>query len=155
MFLHIISILLHKIHPSCNFLDLQYPGIWSVESSIPSVRRGRETPDAIVSGPSAMKTQWASQIRVSTKWLYFLRKICAIFAQLFFLRTFAQFLRKKRNEFCAALRIFFAQFAQNRKYNAKRNLLSKLSNIDILSKELTTEDLFNYYIQKKIINIWI
>ena len=31
----------------------------------------------------------------------------------FFLRTFALFLRMKRNEFCA---IFFAQFAQNRKY---------------------------------------
>ena len=43
-------------------------------------------------------------IRVSTKWLYFLRKICAIFAQIFFLRTFAQFLRMKRNEFCDFLR---------------------------------------------------
>ena len=31
----------------------------------------------------------------------FLRKICAIFVQNFFLRTFAQFLRMKRNEFCA------------------------------------------------------
>ena len=31
----------------------------------------------------------------------------------FFLRTFAHFLRMKRNEFCA---IFFAQFAQNWKY---------------------------------------
>jgi len=34
----------------------------------------------------------------------------------FFLRTFALFLRMKRNEFCAVLRYFFAQFAQNRKY---------------------------------------
>ena len=37
----------------------------------------------------------------------FLRKICAIFVQNFFLRTFAQFLRMKRNEFCAVLRNFF------------------------------------------------
>ena len=44
--------------------------------------------------------------RVSTKWLYCLRKICAIFAQIFFLRTFAQFLRMKRNEFCAVLLLF-------------------------------------------------
>ena len=51
--------------------------------------------------------------RVSTKWLNLLRKICAIFAQIFFWRTFALFLRMKRNEFCA---LFFAQFAQNRKY---------------------------------------
>ena len=51
--------------------------------------------------------------RVSTKWLNLLRKICAIFAQILFLRTFALFLRMKRNEFCAN---FFAQFAQNRKY---------------------------------------
>ena len=44
------------------------------------------------------------QNRVSTKWLNLLRKICAIFAQIFFLRTFALFLRMKRNEFCAVLR---------------------------------------------------
>ena len=43
--------------------------------------------------------------RVSTKWLNLLR----IFSRKFFLRTFALFLRMKRNEFCA-------QFAQNRKY---------------------------------------
>ena len=47
--------------------------------------------------------------RVSTKWLNLLRKICAIFAQIFF----CELLRMKRNEFCA---IFFAQFAQNWKY---------------------------------------
>ena len=40
-----------------------------------------------------------------------------------------------------------AQFAENQKYYAKRNFLSKLSKIDILSKELKTEDLFNYYIK--------
>ena len=99
--------------------------------------------------------------RVSTKWLNLLRKICAIFAQ-FFLRIFALFLRMKRNEFCAVLRYFFAQFAQNRKYflrklrikrnfsfahffvqfaqnrkfYAKCNFLGKLSKIDILSLEL-------------------
>ena len=97
--------------------------------------------------------------RVSTKWLNLLRKICAIFAQ-FFLRTFALFLRMKRNEFCAVLRYFFAQFAQNRKYflrnvahetkfqfsaiffaqnrkfYAKCNFLGKLSKIDILTLEL-------------------
>jgi len=33
-----------------------------------------------------------------------------------FLRTFALFLRMKRNEFCAVLRYSFAQFVQNRKY---------------------------------------
>ena len=38
------------------------------------------------------------------------------FPQIFLLRTFALFLRMKRNEFCAVLRYFFAQFAQNRKY---------------------------------------
>ena len=54
--------------------------------------------------------------RVSTKWLNLLRKICAIFAQFFLLRTFALFLRMKRNEFCPVFRYFFAQFAQNRKY---------------------------------------
>ena len=35
------------------------------------------------------------------------------FRAIFFLRTFALFLRMKRNEFCA---ILFAQFAQNWKY---------------------------------------
>ena len=55
------------------------------------------------------------------------------FHAIFFLRTFAQFLRMKRKEFCA---IFFAQFAQNRKYYAKRNFLSKLTKIKILSTEL-------------------
>ena len=79
-----------------------------------------------------------------------------------FLRTFAQLLRMKRNEFCAVLHnffcaicakpeiffgeflrmkrkefcaIFFARFAQNRNY-AKRNFLSKLTKIKILSTEL-------------------
>ena len=33
-------------------------------------------------------------------------------------------------------------------YYAKRNFLRKLWKINILSKEITTEDLFNYYIQK-------
>ena len=46
--------------------------------------------------------------RVSTKWLYFLRKICGIFAQFFF----CELLRMKRNEFCAILRIFFANCAK-------------------------------------------
>ena len=54
--------------------------------------------------------------RVSMKWLNLLRKICTIFAQIFFLRTFALFLRMKRNEFCAVLCYFFAQFVQNLKY---------------------------------------
>ena len=94
------------------------------------------------------------ETRVSTKWLNLLRKICAIFAQ-FLLRTFALFLRMKRNEFCA---IFLAQFAQNRKYflqklRMKRNFsfaqfaqtrkfyakctfLGTLSKIDNLSLEL-------------------
>ena len=58
------------------------------------------------------------EIRVSTKWLNFLRKICAISAQIFF-ANFTLYLRMKRNEFCAVLRYFFAQFAQNRKYFAK------------------------------------
>ena len=39
-----------------------------------------------------------------------------LFSRKFFLRTFALFLRMKRNEFCAVLRYFFAQFAQNRIY---------------------------------------
>ena len=74
--------------------------------------------------------------RVSTKWLNLLRKICAISRKFFFLRTFALFLRMKRNEFCAVLRYFFAQFAQNRKFYAKCNFLGTLSKIDILSLEL-------------------
>ena len=56
---------------------------------------------------------WRLGARVSTKWLYFLRKICAIFAQNFFLQTFAQFLRMKRNFFCAICKkpeIFFCEF---------------------------------------------
>ena len=83
------------------------------------------------------------------------------FAQIFFLRTFALFLRMKRNEFCAGLRYFFcaicakleiffcescelneilvlrnffAQFAQNRKFYEKCK--GTLSKIDILSLEL-------------------
>jgi len=43
------------------------------------------------------------EIRVSTKWLNFLRKICAISAQIFF-ANFTLYLRMKRNEFCAVLR---------------------------------------------------
>ena len=62
--------------------------------------------------------------RVSTKWLNLLRKICAIFAQILFLQTFALFLRMKRNEFCAVLRylfcakpeIFFAKVAHKTKF---------------------------------------
>ena len=50
------------------------------------------------------------------------------FRAIFFLRTFA-------HETQYVLRSF-AQFAQNRKYYAKRNFLSKLTKIDILSKEL-------------------
>ena len=76
----------------------------------------------------------------------------ALFSRTFFLRTFVQFLLVKCNEFCAKLEkkiceflrmkrkefyvIFFAQFAQNRKYYAKRNFLSKLTKIEILSTEL-------------------
>ena len=113
--------------------------------------------------------------RVSTKWLNLLRKICAIFAQIFFLRTFALFLRMKRNEFCAVLRyffcaicakpeiffakccarneilvlrIFFAQFAQNRKFYAKCNFLGKLSKIDILSLELNNWRFIAYHKEK-------
>ena len=53
--------------------------------------------------------------------------------------------------FCEVLRmkhgfdhnsLLFAQFPQKRKYYAKRNFLTKLSKIDILSQELTTEDLW-------------
>ena len=77
------------------------------------------------------------------------------FAQNFFLRTFALFLRMKRNEFCAIFfaqfaqnwkyflrklrmkrNFSFAQFAQNRKFYAKCNFLGTLSKIDILSLEL-------------------
>ena len=74
----------------------------------------------------------------------------------FFFRTFALFLRMKRNEFCAIFSAQFAQnwkyflrklhmkrnfsfahfFAQNRKFYAKCNFLGKLSKIDILSLEL-------------------
>ena len=79
---------------------------------------------------------------------------CAIFAQHFFCEllrivcawnamSFAQFAQKR----------FFAKFAQNRKYYTKRNFLSKLSKIVILSKELTTEDSTITY--KKMINIWV
>ena len=64
---------------------------------------------------------------VSTKWLNLLRKICAIFAQILFLQTFALFLRMKRNDFCAVLRylfcaicakpeIFFAKVAHETKF---------------------------------------
>ena len=82
--------------------------------------------------------------RVSTKWLNLLRKICAIFAQIYFLRTFAHQTRKTRNIFCEicawneilVLRNFFVQFAQNRKFYAKCKFLGKLSKIDVLSLEL-------------------
>ena len=59
----------------------------------------------------------------------------------FFLRTFALFLRMKRNEFWA---IFFAQFAQNRKFYAKCYFLGKLSKIDILSLELNNWRFIQY-----------
>ena len=95
-----------------------------------------------------------------SKSLYFLRKICATFAQNFvcgLLRNFCawnamsfarfcaicfaqiaqnrkyffcEFLRTKRKEFNA---IFFAQ---NRKYYAKRNFLSKLTKFEIIGTEL-------------------
>ena len=84
--------------------------------------------------PTELKDVWNGN-RVSTKCLYLLR----YFRATFFLRTFAHCLRMKRNEFCAKA-FFFAKFAQNRKYYTKRNFLSKLSKIVILSKELTTED---------------
>ena len=92
--------------------------------------------------------------RVSTKWLNLLRKICAIFAQIFFanfcakiahetqwvLRGFAQnrkyFMRKLRMKRNFSLAQFFAQFAQNRKFYAKCNFLGTLSKFDILSLEL-------------------
>ena len=44
--------------------------------------------------------------RVSTKWLNLLRKICAIFAQIYFLRTFER----------AKPEIFFAKFAHETKF---------------------------------------
>ena len=95
-------------------------------------------------------------VRVSTKWLNLLRKVCAIFAQIFFANFcdilahetqwvlryfFLRNLRKTENIFsesCAwneilVLRNFFAQFAQNRKFYAKCNFLDKLSKIDILN----------------------
>ena len=94
------------------------------------------------------------ETRVSTKWLNLLRKICAIFVQIF-LRTFALFLRMKRNGFCAIFlrnlrktgNIFlqklrmkrnfsFAQFAQTRKFYAKCPFLGTLSKIDNLCLEL-------------------
>ena len=83
--------------------------------------------------------------RVSTKWLNLLR----YFRANFFLRTFALFLRMKRNEFCAVLRYFFAQFAQNRKFYAKCNFLGKLSKIDILNLELNNWRFISYI--KKIL----
>ena len=81
-------------------------------------------------------------------------KSFALFSRKFFLRTFALFLRMKRNVlrgfaqnrkyFLGKLRMkrnfslaqFFAQFAQNRKFYAKCNFLGTLSTIDILSLEL-------------------
>ena len=73
-------------------------------------------------------------------------------------KSFVQNLRMKRKEFCAVLRYFFVQFAQNRKYFLRKlrmkrnfsfaqfaqnrkfyancNFLGKLSKIDILSLEL-------------------
>ena len=80
--------------------------------------------------------------RVSTKWLFWLRKNLHYFAQKFCLGTFAHLLRMESNEFWAFLRNFVAQFAQNWKYYTKPYFLSKLSKIAILIKELTTEDLF-------------
>ena len=77
--------------------------------------------------------------RVSTKWLYFFAQNLRFFRAIFFCAICAkpefflcEFLRMKRKEFCA---IFFAQFAQNRKYYANRNFLSKLSKIEILSRQ--------------------
>ena len=45
----------------------------------------------------------------------FAQNLC-YFRAHFFLQIFALFLRMKHNEFCAVLRYFFAQFAQNQKY---------------------------------------
>ena len=111
-----------------------------------------------------------TRCRVSTKWLNLLHKICAIFAQIFFCKL----LRMKRNEFCT---IFFAQFAQNRKYflrklrmkgnfsfaqffaqfaqkhkfYAKCNFIGKLSKNDILSLELNNWRFISYIKKKKIL----
>jgi len=74
-------------------------------------------------------------IRVSTKWLNLLRKICAIFAQIFFANFCAIFAHETQRIF-ARFALFFAQFAQNRKFYAKCNFLGKLSKIYILSLEL-------------------
>ena len=104
-----------------------------------------------------------TRCRVSTKWLNLLHKICAIFAQIFFCKL----LRMKRNEFCT---IFFAQFAQNRKYFLRKlrmkrnfsfvqfflhnytkcNFLGTLSKIDILSLELNNWRFIPYH-KKKIL----
>ena len=73
---------------------------------------------------SILQSFSTSPSRVSTKWLNLLRKICAIFAQICFLRTFALFLRMKRNEFCAIFfcaicakpEIFFAKVAHETKF---------------------------------------
>ena len=81
---------------------------------------------------------------------YFFANFCAIFAHetQWVLRDFAQFLlRKLRKTGNIFLRIFsyetkivlsnfFARFAQNRKYYANRNFLSKLTKFEILCTEL-------------------
>ena len=85
--------------------------------------------------------------RVSTKWLNLLRKICAIFAQIFFFANFCAWNAMSFARFCAIFfcaicakpEIFFAKccawneilvlrifFAQNRKFYAKCNFLGKL-----------------------------
>ena len=72
----------------------------------------------------------------------------------FFLGTFALFLRMKSNDFarfcaifCVRMKrnLFWAIFLRNLRKPASftQNVLGKLSKIDILSLEFTTEDLFH------------
>jgi len=95
---------------------------------------------------SKRKLDKLDKSRVSTKWLNLLRKMCALFVQIFFFANFCAIFAHETqcNEFCA---IFFAQ---NRTYFLRnlgmkqnfsfaqfvQNFLGKLSKIDILSLEL-------------------
>ena len=76
--------------------------------------------------------------------------MCAIFAQIFFLQTFALFLRMKHSEFCAIFlrnlrktgNTFLQKLHMKRNFSfvqffwAKCNFLGTLSKIDILGLEL-------------------
>ena len=76
-------------------------------------------------------------------------RFCAIFFAQFAQnrKYFLRKVRKKQN-------FSFAQFAQNRKFYAKRNFLGTLSKIDILSLELNNWR-FIPYIKKNInIPVW-